>query len=93
MLFEFVVFEFLCMDVLMMSYLLMCFVCDVCKKDGSEYLLKFVYYLVCGLLRYLMDNKRYDIKFFLDLRFVDFRKIFDGKMKYFLLKGLDIKVK
>lgn len=90
---EFAVPELLRMDVSTMSYSLTRFVCDARKKDGSEYLPKSVYYLVCGLLRYLMDNKRHDINFFSDLRFADFRKTLDGKMKSLLSKGLDTKVK
>jgi hypothetical protein len=90
---EFAVPDLLYMDVSAMSYSLTHFVCDARKRDGSEYPPKSVYYLVCGLLRHLRDNKRHDINFFSDLRFADFRKTLDAKMKSLLSKGIGIKVK
>ncbi|XP_062598710.1 zinc finger MYM-type protein 3-like [Saccostrea cucullata] len=91
--FELAVPELLHMDVSTMSYSLTHFVCDARKKDGSEYPPKSVYYLVCGLLRYLRDNKRHDINFFSDLKFAEFRKTLDAQMKSLLSKGLGTKVK
>ncbi|XP_062620651.1 uncharacterized protein LOC134282241 [Saccostrea cucullata] len=60
------------------------------RKDGNEYPAKTLYYISCGILRYLRDHEIYDKNFpdAADPRFAGFRKILDSKMKDALSRGV-----
>ena len=66
------------------------FIAEIRNQRGEEYSHKTVYYVVCGILRYLRDNDVHD-KHFLDtadLKFVKCRAVLDTKMKDLVSKGV-----
>ena len=68
---------------------------EACKQDGSEYPAKSLYYLVCGLLRLLRNKEIYSINFLdeKDIRFTNFRKVLDSRMKELVHTGVGTTVK
>ena len=57
------------------------FILEVRKKDGSCYLPDTLHHIVCGILRYLRQNRQADIDFFKDGGFASFRQTLDAEMK------------
>lgn len=65
------------------------------RKDGKEYPAKTLYYISCGILRYLRDREIHDKNFLdaADPRFAGFRKMLDSKMNDALSRGVGKKKK
>lgn len=68
---------------------------EVWKCDGIEYLLRFIYFILCGFLWYLKDNGVYDKNFFDENNgeFIDFWKLVDVRMKFLIDKGFGCSLK
>lgn len=83
------------MDATALELWLTRFVMEARKQDGSEYPAKSLYYIVCGLLRYLRDKEIYSLNFLdeKDFRFANFRKVLDSRMKELVSSGVGTKVK
>lgn len=83
------------MDATALQFWLSRFVVEARKQDGSEYPAKSVYYLVCGLLRFLRDRGIYAMNFLdeKDIRFANFRKVLDSRMKELVSSGIGTTVK
>ena len=83
------------MDAETMNLCLQKFVIEVRKQDGQEYPPRSLYYIICGLLRFLRDRDIYDKNFLdeNDSRFAVWRKVLDAKMKELLSRGFGTKVK
>jgi hypothetical protein len=64
-------------------------VIEVRKQDGQDYPPRSLYYIICGLLRFLRDRDIYDKNFLdeNDSRFAVWRKVLDAKMKELLSRG------
>lgn len=78
-----------------LNYWMQRFVLEVRKQDGSEYPPRSLYYIVCGLLRYLRDENIHNMNFLdeKDHRFAVFQRVLDARMKELLSKGLGTKVR
>ncbi|XP_062567654.1 uncharacterized protein LOC134229888 [Saccostrea cucullata] len=63
---ELVIPELVSMDAVQLNFFLGRFIMSARKRDGQEYPAKTLYYISCGILRYLRDNWR--------IRLVDFVK-------------------
>ena len=83
------------MDAPTMEFWLSRFVVEARKRDGSEYPAKSLNYLVCGLLRLLPNKKIYSMNFLdeKDIRFANFRKVLDSRMKELVHTGVGTTVK
>ena len=83
------------MDAPTMEFWLSRFVVEARKQDGSEYPAKSLYYLVCGLLRLLRNKEIYSMNFLdeKDIRFANFRKVLDSRMKELVHTGVGTTVK
>lgn len=78
------------MDAVQLNFYLGRFIRRVRRKDGKEYPAKTLYYISCGILRYLRDREIHDKNFLdaADPRFAGFRKILDSKKKDALSRGV-----
>ena len=83
------------MDASTIEFWLSRFVVEASKHDGSEYPAKSLYYLVCGLLRLLRNKEIYSMNFLdeKDIRFANFRKVLDSRMKELVHSGVGTTVK
>ncbi|XP_048775614.2 uncharacterized protein LOC125680217 [Ostrea edulis] len=78
-----------------LNYWMQRFVLEVRKQDGSEYPPRSLYYIVCGLLRFIRDENIHNVNFLdeKDHRFAVFQRVLDARMKELLSKGLGTKVR
>ena len=83
------------MHALTLEFWLSRFVVEARKQDGSEYPAKSLYYLVCGLLRLLRNKEIYSMNFLdeKDIRFANFRKVLDSRIKELVHTGVGTTVK
>ncbi|XP_048775370.2 zinc finger MYM-type protein 2-like [Ostrea edulis] len=87
---ELIIPEIQTMDAVQLNFYLGRFIMRVRRKDGKEYPAKTLFYISCGILRYLRDHGTHD-KILLDAgdpRFADFRKILHSKIKDALSRGV-----
>ena len=78
-----------------LNYWMQRFVLEVRKQDGSEYPSRSLYYIVCGLLRFMRDENIHNMNILdeKDHRFGVFQRVLDARMKELLSKGLGTKVR
>ena len=77
------------------NYWMKGFVLEVRKQDGSEYPPRSLYYIVCGLLRFIRDKNIHNMNLLdeKDHRFGVFQRVLDARMKELLSKGLGTKMR
>ena len=83
------------MDKPTMAFWLSRFIMEVRNVKGEEYPPKTIYQIICGLLRYLKEQGKYD-KNFLDNEdpcFAEFYTLLDSRMKDLLQKGHGTSIK
>ena len=69
------------------------FVCEIRKKDGSEYPPNTLHHICSGILRYLRANGYPTLDIFKDSEFHEFRASLDAEMRRLQKKGLGSKTK
>eukprot|EP00058_Branchiostoma_floridae_P002267 XP_002587755.1 hypothetical protein BRAFLDRAFT_94659 [Branchiostoma floridae] len=76
-----------------MNFWLMKFIFEVRRRDGKPYPPKTLYCLVSGLMRHFREDlNRHDMNFLdrSDIRFAEFRKALDAKMKELTAAGVGV---
>ena len=81
------------MDDAFLQYWLTHFIIEIRKQNGLEYPPNTLHHLVCGILRFLRQNRRPEVAFFIDASFQDFCNSLDVEMKRLQSAGLGSKRK
>ena len=82
------------MDYRQLDYWISCFIVEVRRKDGSNYIGETLYNMVCGLQRHLWSIRPdFTVDFLSGVEFRGLRGVLDAKMKDLKQKGIGIQKK